>query len=387
MKKYINNIIIFSVFFVPLSSLIAIKGAVIWYPQLLALITIGFISLALLFWETNVFISLFLIYATLSYLLVCNQSPRSMLCLITGFCAILFSYFVSKSNVPSIYKCLMIISGLSIFLLVLQILKLDPIFIPDTNLLLDRTVGFVGSRNQLGIFHAATAVLMLGISPWVILLSLPILLVKCSSAFAGLMAGIVAYSFFIGRKVQAWMLIIILLFSVPIFIHFKPELKSELQERCSLWNLTINQLVNGKLHQENEDNLNLHRDISCNPFFGFGIGNFFVFSPMAQYPLWPRGTHACRWEHAHNDLVEALFEFGYCGLLLILLCISKVIADFINCINKTKKLIITFCGLICLSVCSMGVYVFHAPVSLFLFCLNLGLFYAEVANAKQSKIT
>ena len=51
---------------------------------------------------------------------------------------------------------------------------------------------------------------------------------------------------------------------------------------------------------------------------------------------------------------------------------------------KSMGVITTFASLIAQSASSFSVYVFHAPVSLFIFCLTLGLFYAEVNNAKEA---
>lgn len=387
MNKAIQNTILASIFLVPLASVIPIHGTIIWYPQLLALMAIGFICLALLWWDTNKFISLFLIYTTFSYLFVCSQSPRAMLCLMTGYLAIMVGFLASRSNPYKIYQAIGIMAAINAVFVVMQVFKLDPIFIPDTNALLDRTVGFMGSRNQLGIFHSTSSVILLFISPWLAMLSFPVLLVKCSSAFAGLMAGASAYLFFQGKKFIGSLIIFMLALSVPVFIQHKKELVEELKERGRLWALTIEQGVKGELLEDDAINpiSDLHRKVSWNPILGAGIGNFFVLSPMSQGIMWKKGTHQMWYEHAHNDFVESFFEFGYLGTVLILLCIAGVISDFMSSV-KTKGVLITFSALICLSVCSLGIYVFHAPVSLFIFCLTLGLFYAEVRNAKQSQI-
>lgn len=383
MNKEINNIILASIFIVPMASLISIKGTIIWYPELLALIALGFICLAMLFWTTNKFISMFLIYATFSYLFICSQSPRTMLCLITGYSGIIFSHFVSKSDSSKIYKALAVFAGLNAILLLLQILNKDPFFVSPTGVFMDRIVGFIGTRNQIGIFYAGITTLLMSISPWFLLMALPILLVKCSSALVGLCIGLNTLLFLKGSRKLSFLIVSVLLASSLVWV--KCGYKSgEIAERIQLWKLTISQTVSGKLVSDDGQHI-----LKANPLFGFGLGNFFSYSQYSQGSvISPKDTH--RYEHAHNDLVEAFFEFGYIGLILIFLCISKVISDFIECLHighpNTKNLIITFCSLITLSICSMGVYVFHAPVSLFLFCLFLGLFYREVNHAKQGTI-
>jgi hypothetical protein len=382
--KHINKVILASIFVVPMASIIPIYGTIIWYPQLLALMALGFACISMTMWDKNKYISIFLMYATLSYLVVCNQSPRAMLCLITGSGSILFTYLISKSSV-NIFKSLLWFSILNFVYVIAQAFKLDPVFITSHGDMIDRTVGFMGSRNQLGIFSACSGILLTYLSPWFLLLSIPILLVKCSSAFAGIMAGIASWCFFMGHKVLAIAFIISILISIPIFIFFKSSLVYEFKERLSIWHLSIEQTVSGKMEQYNDKGEKI-REIKCNPLFGYGIGNFFVMSPKSQGKTIDH-MYSHRYEHAHNDLVEAFFEFGYIGLALIILAVSKIVSDFVHCVHKTNTLIVAFSTLICLTVCSLGVYVFHAPVSLFLVSLVLGLFYKEINDEKSCQIT
>lgn len=382
MTKAINNIILSSIFIIPMASLIPIKGTVVWYPELIAIMALGFVCLAMLFWDTNKYIASFLIYAIFSYIFICAQSPRTMLCLITGYAGIVFAYTVSKSTTSKIYQALAIFAGLNVILLLLQVFNKDPFYVAPTSQFMDRIVGFIGTRNQIGIFYAGATTLLMAISPWFLLMALPILLVKCSSAMVGLCVGLTTLAFFRGHQKIAFVLISILIIGSIYWV--KCGYKSgEIAERIQLWKLTITQTMQGKLVSDDGQHV-----LKANPLFGFGLGNFFSYSQYSQGSVCGATQH--RYEHAHNDLIEAFFEFGYIGLLLILLCISKVISDFIECLHlghpNTKNLIITFCSLITLSVCSMGVYVFHAPVSLFLFCLFLGLFYREVNHAKQSTV-
>ena len=81
--------------------------------------------------------------------------------------------------------------------------------------------------------------------------------------------------------------------------------------------------------------------------------------------------------------MEAFYEFGYIGLFMLILVIGSVGFVFMAS-NKSVGVVTTFASLVAQSVSSFSVYVFHAPVSLFMFCLTLGLFYAEVANGKKS---
>lgn len=390
MTNKINNIILASIFIVPMASMFPIPGTIVWYPALLALIAMCFIAVAMLYWDTNKFISLFLIYGIFSYMVVCNQSPRAMLCLITGYLGILFSYIISISDTKKVFKAILIMASINATMVIAQSFKLDPIFIPSTDTLMDRAVGFMGSRNQLGIFHACITPILASISPWFVLLAFPIILIKATSAFVATAVGMILFLFLTGKKYIAVGMCALLLISIPVIIYYKPEVIGEFKERIALWKLTVNQSISGNAIEDTKVNpvSSYDRRIYVNPIFGFGIGNFFLYSPMTQGVLWAKGTHDARYEHAHNDLIEALFEFGYIGFILVMLSISKIISDFVTCLHvghpHTRNLIILFCSLVTLSLSSLGIYVFHAPVSLFLFCLILGLFYREVKYVKSS---
>ncbi len=109
-----------------------------------------------------------------------------------------------------------------------------------------------------------------------------------------------------------------------------------------------------------------------------------MISKSTQEPILldPKGSNV-RYEHAHNDLVEALFEYGYIGFVFVVWLILLIVKSFVLCRIKTKNLIIAFSSLIAQGVCSLGVYVIHAPLSFFMLCLTLGIFYGELKDAHK----
>lgn len=387
-----KNLVIASIFLIPLSSIIPMTGTVVWYPQLLMLLLIGLSALAFQFWKMNKFISLLLIYEILSYIFVCNQSPRTMLCLICGFAGISIAYIISNlKDTKILYRCIIGIAITQSIYTVLQHFNIDPFFHnPDSNKA--DVVGLVGSHNQLGIYYSAVGIILASFNPILLTFSLvPIFLAKCNSAIIGLIAGGLVYTTFLyGKKWVSIALLAICLLAVP-WIHYAGKSRVEIKERFDIWELTLTQAFSGYAKQvgTKEWMPGLQREYRANPTFGFGLGNFFVISPLSQYDFWFSKTH--RYEHAHNDLIEALFELGYIGFILILFCIASVISDFLNAVHAfhpaTKRLIISFSCLVVMAVSSLSVYVAHAPVSYFMFCVILGLFYAEVNNAKQSQVS
>ncbi len=355
------------------------QGTIVWYAQLLALLFFGLIFIASRFWNFNKFISLLLMYESFSYLFITQQNPRTMLCLICGFSAIALAYAVSKiKETKVIFYCISAMAICQSLYVVLQSFNIDPFF-HGVNGRAD-VVGFAGSHNQLGAYFAATGVMLAALNPLLVIFSIiPIFLAKQNGAMLGLLAGLLTYACFTWNKTIVIALFVFLILLSPFWIKNCGKSSQEISERIGLWKLSIEQLIQGKAIQDFGNKKNI---VTCNPFFGFGLGNFFTISPYTQLSFLPKNTGHV-YEHAHNDPLEAAYEFGYIGFILVLLCISSVVAVFISSV-KSLGVISTFSCLVAQSVASCFIYIFHAPLSLFMFCLTLGLFYAEVNNANKS---
>lgn len=383
--------IVASLFIVPLSSIFCMTGTIVWYPQFLSLIFFGVSSAALIYWKMNKYISLLLIYETLSYIFICQQSPRSFICVICGLVAVAIAYSISHLNENKlIFRCLILLAIGEAIYTVVQSFNVDPIFhlINSKN---SDVVGFLGSHNQLGIYCSMIGPLLFSFSPFLSIFSfLPILLAKQNVAVFSLIIGIITYLIFM-KKIKICLIFvgIILLLLIP-WIKLAGKSPGEMHERLDVWKLSISQTLSGHANQEGTKEMfpGYKKFYICNPLFGFGIGRFFEISPLSQYNFGFSPYH--RYEHAHNDFIEAFFELGFIGISLVLLCIFSVILAFFNAYHcvypNVKNLVISFSCLVTASISSLGVYVFHAPVSLFMFFIFLGLFYGEVNNANKSKI-
>lgn len=390
-----NFILVLSILLVPLASIITIPGTIVWWPQFLALQFFGGICFASKFWKINKFLALFVAYLFFSYIFVTMGSPRNMLCLTAGALAIAVVLPIQKiNNLKYVYVALIFMSLLNTGYSIFQYFGIDPVFVAITKGQ-DNVVSFLGSRDQLGIYSCAMAFW----NPWLIPFALiPILLCKCLSGFIGICAGGLFYAYFkIPKRIFLGLLGICL--AVIIFsLSFFGKSHEELMERIDLWKLTVSQSVSGKavinMPQFTEINSPYYippskRNITWNHFFGCGIGNFFTISNKTQKDIlyytkigW---APAHIYEHAHNDILEAFYELGFLGLSTLLFVIAGVCLSFLGA-PKSTGVIATFSSLVAQGIASMSVYVFHAPVSLFIFCLTLGLFYKEVANAQQSEI-
>jgi len=385
-------IIILAIFLVPIASIVTIKGTIVWYPQLLALQFMGGICYSSMFWKLNKFLAIFLGYLAFSYIYIANASPRTQMCLLIGYFAIAITLITSQiKDLKWIYIALIGMSLLSIAYAILQAFGIDPIFIAihpgDRNV-----VSFMGSPNQLGLYSSANAFW----SPWMIPLAIvPLFMAKCNSALIGLICGSTIFIWCLyGKKAVSIFILCVLILIIPWW-HYNHKQNQEIMERFNLWKLSFQQINSGKI-----DSIDLSGNkslIQGSPLTGFGLGNFFVYSPFSQYKMYGLtstkiyidGKHSWGmehfYEHAHNDLVEALYEFGYIGLFILIFVIGSVGYVFMAS-NKSVGIVTAFSSLVAQSIASCSVYVFHAPVSLFMFCLTLGLFYAEVNNEKQATL-
>lgn len=380
-----NILIILSIFLVPLSSIIPIKGTIIWYPQLICLFAIGLTIWASYLWKINKFIALILMYEVFSYVFITGQSPRTMLCLISAFVGGAIIYTVSNIKDPKwIYRCIVGMAILQSVYVLLQYIGID-FFFTGINSKTD-VVGFVGSHNQLGAYYSSVAVLLTSINPLLCGFSIiPIFLAKQNSAIIGLVSGLLLYGCFSWRKKVIFIFIaLILCLSLP-WAKMAGKNKDSIMERVNVWKLTAEQSITGHAHQVGTKEMaeGLDKIFIANPITGFGLGKFFEISPLTQYNF--RFSPYHRYEHAHNDIIEAWFELGHIGILLILLAISSVINEFLCALRRgNRRVVIPFCCLVSMCVSSLGLYIFHAPVSYYMFCLMLGLFYAEVRYENKS---
>lgn len=378
MNKTIYSLILASIFIVPIATIIPIKGTIVWYPQLLAMLIIGFTFLSINIWNFNKAIAIFTLYLLFSYIFVCQTHPRSMLCLICAYAGCYISYFASKIDSTSLpIRAIACMALINFILLLSQFFGFDPFFHPDNKDFGEGMVGFMGSHNQLAIYSAAVAPFLYVIEPFLILFSIcGIILSKTSSAFIALAMGLLFY-FLINKTYKLLIISSLLLIALGAFWFNYDRPLDAFKERFDIWKLSASQVINGQL-----EIFGTKQKIKCNPLTGFGLGNFLVLSPNSQMKVLPPSTGHV-YEHAHNDLVESFFEFGYIGLGLVLLMIFTVIRDFLKS-YKTNKIIILFTSLVIMFFCSFGVYVAHAPVSYFMFMLILGLFYAEVNHENKS---
>lgn len=374
---FIYWLVALSVFLIPMSAIVPIPGTILWYGQFIALLTLGFLFLINIIWHTYKPLACIGLMSLFSYIFIAQTNPRALMCLVAAFSGLMLIVAVrNMKDVRHVYGAILAMAFIQGVYVVFQHFGIDPFFKklggPGTDV-----VGFVGSHNQLGIYYAGIIPFLIS-SPLLLPVAIiPLMLAKCSSAVIGAFAGALFYAEQT-RKLVMPVAILILAFC------FLPWLKNDIapnvfKERSALLQLTTSQVLSGRLVTDDG------QVIKANPLLGFGIGNFFMYSHLSQKGIIiNEGQH--RYEHAHNDLVEVLFDFGIIGMIVVLWTIYMFFNAFLTCVNRTRLMTISFASLLAQGIASLGVYVIHAPVSFFMFCLTTGLFLHEVnhANKRQS---
>lgn len=367
------------------SAAVPIPGTDVWYSQFVSLLLFGNLALAIYFSKMSKAIGILFAYFTFSTIFISKQDPMALMCLMQVAFCLFIAKNIAEFSEEQRTKIWYVLGGLLVFQVlwgILQHFNLDPIFKLSTDQNLCDTVGFNGSHNQYGLFLAATspAVFM-----FPILLPLVFIGLVLSKTFTAILGAICASLFFFHKKINKFLLIGIV--SIGIIIFFSSTNKNligKFSERTALWNLSISQVFQGKAVMTANDNPNVNKIVTCNPFFGFGFQKFFSISPYTQrWSVKNRPVNV--FEHAHNDYVEALFDLGVIGFLLVLYAIGELIFLYWASYTRTVNFKLAACGLIAFAISAMGIYTVHTAYNGFLFCVLLGLFYGEVSYGKKGR--
>lgn len=379
-----------AVFVIPVASIVAIPGTIIWYPQYLAFIFFGLLVFSFSIWKSNKILSILAAYLSFSYVFIAQASPRSMLCLVSSLLGILLICKVAElKNTKPLFYSFVAIAVLQFFYVLCQNFNIDPFFRKATDPTSFEVVGFLGSHNQLAIFYAAITPLLFSIHP---LFAAPVMAVffmaKCTSAIVGAAAGCLLLN---KHKLNGWVFVVVsaaILVYGAVLIDADTNISTTVfSERLAILKLTLKEAAAGVAEVARNGQAFV---VKTSPLVGFGVGNFFTLAMGTQENVLlvdprvhPSGHY---YEHAHNDLVECFFDLGYIGTAIVLAFVAWLVLMFIEA-PKTNLLCAYFCSVVAQAVCSLGVYIVHAPVSFFIFCLTIGLFLQEARHANKSAFT
>jgi O-antigen ligase len=146
-----------------------------------------------------------------------------------------------------------------------------------------------------------------------------------------------------------------------------------------LWKLSVSQVNAGKALMVN-DKTKETMVKKCNPWFGFGFGQFMKISPYTQKAIIKHGVH--RYEHAHNDYIEVLFDLGRVGVVLLIALFVDMVLLFKKA-KKTPLLVASAAAILAYAVCALAIYTVHTATGGVFLAIYLGLFLAEALNTEN----
>jgi hypothetical protein len=374
---------------VPLSSCLKI-GPDVWYSQVIWLLGVLCVGIALELWKFNKYLSIFNIVLIYSTLVTANQGLRSIFYLFITSIAFLASYKISLFNKKQ--REYLIYAILAVFCLqalwvILQKFNLDPIFSYIDNPALDNTVGFSGSRNQIGLFFAITSPLVIALAP--ILLPFTIIGLWFSATTSAFVAFIVAgfvYTSFYLKHLRIGFVLMTILATIIFFLKYENFSIESYKERFGLIKHSVNEIMTGKALMKQDmteldgKKITKFTEITTNFMQGYGLGNFIRVSPYTQWKFMDiykeGGNPQHRYEHMHNDYFEIFYETGLAGFVSMLFLLWNFFLEFIKS-NKTKLMIISFCCILAQMVSALGIYTVYTAVSGVLFIVLYGIFKGE----------
>ncbi len=376
------KLILFSIFFVPLSAVLPFWSGTVWLSQYIALLVICLLGVAIFLYKFNKYITLFLIIALFSAIFTAHTTPKAVLQLIQIHFCCLFAYIVSLLNEEQRRNILFAIIWMAIIQgiwVIVQYLNMDPIFSYIGDRSKDDTVGFVGSHNQLGLFFAMCAPVVIAYCPFI--MPLIVFGLWCSTTATAWVATIISCFVYLFRKSGKRILILFFIFffiaSIIYFVKFDDISYGKYKERRDLYKKTIYVTYKGEVLLIKK---NKYKIVRCNPLFGYGLGNFMRIMPYAQYDVILKGAQHV-YAHTHNDYLEWFFETGYTGAIALIMLLFNFFRTFIKA-RKTKILLVSFCGILSQMICALGIFTVQTAVSGMLLVVFYGIFMGEIREQR-----
>ena len=385
--KNIFRLVCCGIFLIPFSGLITLGSNPLWYSQLLALMSVFCIGVAIKLWDFNKPLALLNLYSWFSVYFVAHVHPRSIvILLIINFSSLTIQQIsrMRDHQKNKIILCLFILFIIQSIWVTLQYFNLDPIFDLASNTNLDDTVGLSGSKNQISLFFSDLAPLAYSYHPFLIIVNiLGLAINKTTTCWVAFIVSFLVFISYWNKKIFIISLVSCAVISSVFLLKFDSFNNIKFQERISLWKSSTQQVILGRAVMDmdiyKEDRGNMFKIVRCNPFFGFGLGSFMRISPYTQtewLQIKKRGGH--RYAHAHNDYIEWFFEMGWVGLCLLVFCLGDIFIRFFRS-NKSRLLLISFCGILSHMISALGIFTIQTAVSGMLLIIFLGIFYSETS--------
>jgi O-antigen ligase len=262
----------------------------------------------------------------------------------------------------------------------------DPIFHVIGNTRIDNAVGFCGSWDISGIFIAATAPFLFSRKLWLVLIP-AIGIVACRSSFS-MMALILSFLFYIlisHRKLLKFILPVVCILGLIFFYRDGGLNKSKFMERFEICQVVTKSILQGNINIRNSLEEDSTHIMKINSWTGVGLGNF-----LSIFPYYPgkyfniRNSSTGLFNHAHNDYIEAFFEFGIIGGIILFGLILSNLFKLIISVKINKEILVYVSCLIAYLVNAAGIFASHIAVSVFLLIIIWGLSRSVLREVRSS---
>lgn len=244
------------------------------------------------------------------------QSRRHMLNIFTGivFIKTIVEYYDFKSIKSHIWTLFSVLVA-NLVLGIFQLCGKDPIF-QQINPIIAKGViemiGFMKVKAHLGTLAAMISPLLFIVSPWTVLVCIPLIYFSGSSAGASAFVVTTGFMFYCMLSKQKngllifWSIAVALLIGLFAYVLLYDAPGGQFSERFKVWFPAMSDVLRRS------------------PFFGMGIGSF----AGSGYQTTQVGHSNLNWVWAHNEYLQMLYETGVFGLMIIIYWIKDMVVRF-----------------------------------------------------------
>lgn len=312
--------------------------------------------------------------------------------------------FFKERSIRLIRPMFLWIAGINLCFMIAQAFGLDPLFVGrynGTGGIMDRftdPVGLFGIKMANGIFWALTAPILA--SYWLPLILIPAILIifmHSSLAMLAYLVASVAYLWFTKRRKIALIAIgvAVLAGSAYILLDQKDDPKT-FRARFGLWRAIthagfVKPLGYGPdsfrnftptkdfLYVSDSDYklAILKKSSDTTAVVGYMTTSFQV-DMVNKFKT--QNNEMNIWDNPHNEYLQMLFEYGWPGLILLLLMIWSILRSYLSAINPESTVL--FCGLLVFFVSALAHFPCHLARTGIFFAILLGAFRAKTCRTQ-----
>lgn len=223
-------------------------------------------------------------------------------------------------------------------------------------------VGLMRLSEHLGTLCAILGPLTTLVSPWLGLITLPLLYYADNST--ALVCLVTAFSFLIYRRYGlrwfVWFLVLTLSVGAwYVICHDMPG--GSFGYRLTVWQMGIQKVLRSSL------------------YLGLGIGSWFTWGPQTKQMT---TDEPLIWLWAHNEYLQVLFELGLAGFILLIIYLKNRVLDFKKAVSSLE-LDCLFATFVSLALVSILHFPFHLGRFSVLAVFVLACYHAKIAEVSK----